>query len=128
AGRRVFSFLFDQLRRAKTIVSLTGLDKPCRRRFMLSDATRLKEGPFVPVQAEPGQRFQDALCHLFAGTFQVGIFDPKNKTAVMFAGKQPDKESRPRRSNMKKTSRRGRDPDAYRVAHLVEPGLARQFS
>src|SRR5262249_15235140 len=114
-------------RRTEAVIRVAGLDQPCGSGFVFFNTLRLKVRPLVPVQAQPRQRIENAAGHFFAGSFNIGIFDPKNKDTVMFARKKPDEQGSTCGPYMKKSSRRWSDSSAYRTGHSVQPGLPSQF-
>jgi len=69
-------------------------------------------GAFVPIQAQPGHRFQDAIDRVVGGSNFVGVFNPKDKCSLMMASKKPVEQGRSGSSDMEKSSGDGGESDA----------------
>jgi hypothetical protein len=56
----------------------------------------------IPVQAEPGQTVKDVSGELWLGTLFIGVLNSQQKLAVLMASKQPVKNGRTSRSDVKR--------------------------
>src|SRR2546428_3648903 len=66
-------------------IRMPGADETLGRPTVQIEPLRLKVRTLVPVKAEPGHRIEDASSHLFAGAFNVRIFDAQDERAPMLS-------------------------------------------
>ena len=66
------------------------------------DPLALNDRFLIPVQAKPTQTIKNVLGELWLGALLVRIFNSQQKFAVLVTGKQPIKNSRTSRSDMKR--------------------------
>ncbi len=76
------------------------------------EALRLVEGSLVPVEAQPLEFCQEALCQFGAVAFGVGVLDTQHVGATCRAGEQPVEQGRPRASNVEEAGWRWCKPDS----------------
>lgn len=64
-------------------------------------------GTFVPIETEPAEALVDDFIGFVRIAFGIGIFDPEDKGAAVFAGEEPVKKSGAGTSDMEVTGGRG---------------------
>ena len=89
---------------------------------VLGDALALNHRLFIPVDSKPLQAFKDVLGVFRLRSFFVGVFDAKQKTAVLVAGKQPIENGGSRGADMKRSRGAGGQTNARHCVEVVLTG------
>src|SRR6202041_3638237 len=76
--------------------------RTCKVHF---NVLELKEGPLVPLDAEPSQSHQDAVNQFGLITLNVGVFNTQQKCAAFVLGKKPIKQGGASSADVKKARR-----------------------
>ena len=76
------------------------------------EALGLKEGAFIPIEAEPLQSSRDVVGEFGARSLGVGIFDPQNELPAVVTRKQPVKHRCASGADMQIAGRARRDANA----------------
>ena len=134
--------LLQPLRGAEARVGGPGLHQPSRLLLVVRRSLRLAVrpiwatgvGPFVPVQPEPVQVFQQPLLGSLDFPLDVRVLDAKDENALVVAREQPVEQGRPRVAQVQGTGGRRSEANAHAghltffLASLVPPSLLQPCS
>ncbi len=109
------TLFFQAIRRAITSIGVPRGEQRLGHLTVPIEALRLEVGcvrpahfrPFVPVEAEPAHRLEDARHHLVGRTLGVGVFDAQHERAAMAPREQPVEERCSRAADVQVSGGRG---------------------
>src|SRR5688572_27157365 len=62
-------------------------------------------GPFIPVEPQPSQVFEDAVLRLASRPLRVGVFDPQDERALVAVREEPVEQCGPRVADVQLSGR-----------------------